>query len=187
MHKTKFWFYTRKGIFQVFLPVSLGLMTYSDYFTQKNNPYFYYYIYFYTSLILFSYAILSYIINYIFSITSSSIILGKDINGLSLNIENYVEIKQIFDLKYSKNIFFYSIDIICWALGINCPIFISNDVLNLINLDNNSSLNQALYNLYHYESKDLYTLNNSHFNKDGEIIFNDNKLHNLKKHIFDLD
>lgn len=173
MHKTKFWFYLRKGIFQVFLPIVLGLMTYSDYFTQKNNPtYFYYYVYFYTSLILFSYAIISYTLNYIFNITSSSIILGKDINGLSLNIENYIEIKQIFELTYSRNSFFQSIDIICWALGIDCPIFISHDILNLINLDNNLSLNQTLHNLYHYE-KDI--LNNNH------------KIYRLKQHIFNID
>lgn len=159
MNEYLFWFFFRRGIFQVFLPIALGLMTYFDFFTQKSNDpdkMFYHYIYFYTSLILFIYAILGYIIRYIFDMTSSNVIFIKDLDETSslLNKKNIIiNINEIFDLKYSKNIFLKFISNICWLLGINSPVFISYKILEKINPSYFISLNETLHNLYNYEKE----------------------------------
>lgn len=152
-----FWFFFRRGIFQVFLPIALGIMTYFDYFTQKSidpTRMFYHNVYFYTSLILFIYAVLGYIIRYIFDITSSSVIFTKDLDETSLLKNNaLININDIFDLKYSKNIFLQFISKLCWILGINSPVFISYKILERINPSYFLSLDETLHNLYNYENE----------------------------------
>lgn len=174
-HRYKFWFYLRKGIFQVLLPIFLAFMSFCDFIDQngkQNNGYAYDHLYFYTSLILFLYGGMKYILDFIFSTCSDDIIFKKEINlntttpNLILTI-NFPEmtndhfiivIKKIFKLRYSDSLFFKSINKLCWFLGIDSPILIPHEiVIKLGNIKNNltienedSFLHTILKNLYEY-------------------------------------
>ena len=181
-HRYKFWFYFRKGLFQVLFPILLTFMTFCDFVKQSGqlqNGYAYYNLYFYTSLILFLYTGMNRILEFIFSLCSDDIIFKKEIDLtrttpqllLSSNLtrehdtvsdEHYIIIvKKIFKLRYSKSLFFTYVTTICWFLGIDSPILIPHDIAkklgnikNNLTLDNEDSIMQTtLTNLYSYHPR----------------------------------
>ena len=181
-HRYKFWFYFRKGLFQILFPILLAFMTFCDFVKQSgqsHNSYAYYYLYFYTSLILFLYSGMNRILEFIFSLCADDIIFKKEINLshttpqllISSNLarehdgpscEHYIIIvKKIFKLRYSKSLFFAYVTTICWFLGIDCPILIPNDIAkklgnikNNLTIDNEDSfMRTTLTNLYSYHPR----------------------------------
>ncbi|XWV25167.1 hypothetical protein QJ856_gp0605 [Tupanvirus deep ocean] len=174
VHRYKFWFYFRKGLFQVFFPILLAFMSFCDFVNQsgkENNGYAYDHLYFYTSLILFMYTGMRYILEFIFAMSSDDIIFKKEINLnqttpellLSMNMTNsqtdlhfMITIKKIFKLRYSNSPYFKYIDKACWFLGIDSPILIPENIVkrlgNLkenLTLDNEETfLHTTLLNLY---------------------------------------
>jgi hypothetical protein len=178
-HRYKFWFYFRKGLFQVFFPIFLTFLTFTDYVEQSgktNNGYAYNHLYFYTSVLLFFYTGLRYIFDFIFSICADDIILKKEIDlgrstpqllistdSKNLEPENHfiIIVKKIFKLRYSKSPFFIYITKICWFLGIDSPIFIPENIVKKMgNIKNDltpeneeSSLHTTLMNLYSYHPR----------------------------------
>ena len=177
VHHSKFGFYFRKAFFQAFLPILLAFMSFCDFVNQigkENNGYSYNHLYFYTSFILFCYALAKYLLDYIFSVCADDIIFKKEINLaqttpdllLSLNLgdqsnDNFlIVIKKIFKIRFSNSIFFQYIIKSCDFLGIDCPILIPLEVVLRLtnqhgyNLDNEDILLQTtLSNLYSYHPK----------------------------------
>ena len=175
-HRHKFWFYVRKAIFQGILPISLAILTFFDFVKQMasvNGHYAAYtHIYFYTSLILFLYAQLKVILEFIFSTCADDIVFKKEVNLtqttqnllLSIQIANssdehfMIVIRRIFKLRYCNTKFFKYIDRICWLLGLDSPILIPYDIVSKlgnvkedVNLDNECAyLHTTLTNLYTY-------------------------------------
>lgn len=147
-HDQKFWFYLRKGLFQVCFPILLGFMSFCDFVNQtdgKNNKKpAYEHLYFYTSLTLFVYASAKYILEFIFSMCSEEVIFKKEMNidhstsdlfmtGNIFDTSNnhfMVTTKKIFKARYSKLSYFVIIDKICWALGIDSPILIPQEIID---------------------------------------------------------
>lgn len=141
----KYWFYVRKCIFQVFLPILLGLLTFSDFVnqsTKKTSSGSYNHLYFYTSFLLFIYAQISIILNFIFSICTVDIILKKIIDlqnstpeliiASSTNLNNghfMITIKKIFKLRFSNWKTFKFINELCWIIGIDSPVLIPYNVI----------------------------------------------------------
>ena len=64
----KFWFYVRKGIFQVLLQLVLAMMTVWDFAGQNNTGTSYNKLYFYTSFLLVLYTGLKQILEYMLSL-----------------------------------------------------------------------------------------------------------------------
>ncbi|AGC01895.1 hypothetical protein H012_gp568 [Acanthamoeba polyphaga moumouvirus] len=173
-NRKKFWFYVRKAIFQVFLQLLLALMSIWDFAKQsgKENNYAYNNLYFYTSLLLFFYTALKYILEYIFSLCSTDILFKKkpsldkttqnlfaSFNMTSEQTIHYiVVIKKVFKLRYSKYTIFKYVDKLCYFLGIDSPILIPLEIANKLgNINNDLSplnedayLNVTLTNLYAY-------------------------------------
>lgn len=173
----KYWFYLRKGVFQVFFPILLGFMSFCDYFNHSENinQKTYNHLYFYTSLILLFYASARYILEFIFSMCSEEVIFKKEMNinhtvsdiFLSTNLsdvcDNHVMIitKKIFKIRYSQMPFFIYVDKICWFLGIDSPILISEEIINKLSnvrtqiTDDNEEiiLHSTLTNLSKYHPK----------------------------------
>jgi hypothetical protein len=174
-HRYKFWFYFRKGLFQVFLPILLTFMSFCDFINQnskKNNDHTYNHLYLYTALILFLYGGMKYILDFIFSMCSDDVILKKEINlngttpnlMLSLKFTNslndhfIIVTKKIFKLRYSKSLFFKNINKLCWFLGIDSPLLIPYEIISKLgNVNNNLTpeneeifLHTTLINLYTY-------------------------------------
>lgn len=170
-----FWFYFRKALFQGFIPIFLGFLTFCDFVTQlskENSGVAYKHLYFYTSLILFLHTQMRIILQYIFSICSENILLKKQINLskttsqllLSYDMTNIfndhfiITIKKIFKLRYCNSKFFKHIDNLCWLLGIDSPILIPYEIIaKLSNIKNNITkddeeviLHTTLSNLYEY-------------------------------------
>lgn len=148
-NKHMFWFYFRKGFFQIFLPIVLGFVSICDYMSQTDNvpSKSYHHIYFYTLIILFFHTSVKYIMKYIFSLCADNILFNKKINTdnnisylqLPDNLTDtyhFITIKKIFKLRYSNNKLFTRIASICWYTGLDCPIIIPIDIVNkFINLD----------------------------------------------------
>lgn len=141
----KYWFYIRKGIFQVFFPIFLGLLTFSDFANQstnKNSLGAYNKMYFYTSGLLFIYAQVAVVLNFIFATCSEDVIFRKmvDLQNSSSELmitsttnisdgHSIITIKKIFKLRYSCRKIFRFIDKLCWLLGIDSPVLIPYDVI----------------------------------------------------------
>lgn len=167
--KHKFWFYARKGLFQVALPILLALITLWNYMRQESGP-AYDHLYFYTMGILFMYGGMRSVLNYIFDICAEEVIFKKEINLNQTTPElqfsansmtslvaghHIVTIKKIFKLRYSSSKFFEYVVKTCWYLGIDCPILIPDDVVKTLNQANESEneelcLHNTLINLYKY-------------------------------------
>jgi len=144
-----FWFNFRKAFFQVFLPILLALISFSDYVNQsgKSGSYAYNHLYFYTSFILLLYTGMKYILEYIFSVCSDNIVFRKKIDlekttnelvlptNMSDNEQYFsvIIIKKIFKLRYSKMKFFEKVTRLCYFLGIDCPILIPDNVIRRLN------------------------------------------------------
>lgn len=143
--KYKFWFYFRKCIFQVILPIFLAFLSLIDFMNQPNNK-SQTHLYFYTSFILLIYTGLRYVIQYIFDLCSETIIFKKEFNidynttnlmtMTNLDFQHISVIKRIFKLKYSKNIYFCYLTKICWVLGLDCPILIPQYIVTKITGEN---------------------------------------------------
>ncbi|AVL94747.1 hypothetical protein ma361 [Moumouvirus australiensis] len=180
--RKKFWFYVRKAIFQVFLQLLLALMSIWDFAKQsgKENNYAYNNLYFYTSLILFFYTAMKYILEYIFSICSTDILLKNKPNldkttqnlftsfnmSSEHNVYYLITIKKVFKLRYSKYTIFTYINKLCYFLGIDSPILIPLEIANKLgNIGNDLSpinedayLNVTLTNLYTYHPTKINNL-----------------------------
>ena len=197
-YESKFWFYFRKGLFQVFFPILLGIMSFCDFIKQKNTT-GYDHLYFYTSLLLIIYASARYIMEFIFSICSEEIIFKKKLNSdhnaldvflSSDNLESYnhfmITTKKIFRIRYSRVSLFIYIDKICWVLGIESPLLISQEIID--KLSNNRSditedneeiilhsilLNLSKYNPQKYNIvpiKDEKKIHKDNGENDGDVI-----------------
>lgn len=197
-HKHRFWFYFRKCIFQVFFPILLALMSYWD-FVSQTDRFAYHHLYFYTSFILFSYAGIRYVLDFIFSMSSDDVIFKKEINLdqttpnllLTCNMTNFsnehniIITKKIFKLRYSKSIFFRSIDKICWYLGIDSPLLIPFEIIaklgstkNELTSDNEEAmLYTTLTNLSVYSPKKYNTANISEDVMHGHLMDKPNSYH----------
>lgn len=172
-HKYYFWFYFRKALFQIFFPIILALVSFYDWTAQSQTGHVYGHIYFYTSLILCTYAGMKYILEYIFSVCAEDIILKKVISidqtieqlipeSRSDMCEHFIIItKKIFKLRYSQYPLFTTITNLCWFLGIDSPILIPHDVvLKISNIkdintveDEDVLLHTTLTNLYYYHPR----------------------------------
>ena len=178
VHHHKFWFYFRKAIFQGFFPIFLALLTFSDFVKQtttENSGRAYNHLYFYTSLILFLYAQMKIILEFIFAICAEDVIFKKEVNLnkttsqllLSFDMDNVsndhfiVTIKKIYKLRYSNYTFFRQVDKLCWFFGLDSPILIPQELISkLTNSKNNideendenedALLHTTLLNLYAY-------------------------------------
>lgn len=169
MHQRRFWFYTRKALFQGVLPIVLGLLTFYDVISLANNESnepkgeTYLRLYIYTSTILFIYAHMRILLEFIFSICADDIIFKKEINlsktTADLTLDNnifdvsdsnhMIIIKKIFKLRYSNSRFFKFISGLCWYLGIDAPILIPKEIIvSLSNDKSNITLNNEQKVLY---------------------------------------
>lgn len=143
-HERYLWFYCRKALFQVIMPILLALMSICDFVKKSNSKHdsVFGHLYFYTSSVLFLYVSMSYILKYIFSIFSEKIILRKEINLMNtvndLILDNtsndadelsFIISKRIFKARYSQSPVFQSISKLCWLLGIDSPILIPHEIL----------------------------------------------------------
>lgn len=186
-----FWFYVRKFIFQVFLPIVLGFMSFCDFVNQSGNKnsYAYEHLYFYTSFFLFSYTAMKYFFDFIFNTCSDDILLMKEIktgenkllttleNKIGNDSENFIVItKKIYKLRYSNFSFFLKIKKLCWFLGIDSPILIPYDIVKkLTNMEQKLSLdNENVYlyntisNLYMYHPrKNMINVDDNDNNNDN--------------------
>lgn len=136
MCRYKFWFYFRKGVFQIFLPVLLGFISICDYLSQTDDApsKSYRHLYFYTLIILYLYASVKYMMEYIFSLCAEDVLFEKklslDKSSLSLKTSftntkhKFITIRKIFKIRYSKSKLFYCASKLCWYLGLDCPILI---------------------------------------------------------------
>lgn len=141
-HKYKFWFYFRKGIFQVILPLFLAFLSLIDFMNQANNK-SHSHLYFYTSFILLLYTGFKYVIQYAFDLCAETVIFKKEIifddttskSMIPSNSNFHYDIpviRKIFKLQYSKNKYFNYLSQICWFLGLDCPILIPHYLVNRI-------------------------------------------------------
>ncbi|AGF85395.1 hypothetical protein QJ854_gp387 [Moumouvirus goulette] len=182
-NRKKFWFNVRKAIFQVFLQLLLALMSIWDFAKQsgRENNYAYNNLYFYTSILLFFYTAMKYVLEYIFSLCSSDVLfkkkpsLDKTTQNLfaTFNMTNeqtihyIVIIKKVFKLRYSKYTIFTYINKLCWFLGIDSPILIPYEIAKKLGNINNdlSSINEDAYlnvtltNLYSYNPTKINYIN----------------------------
>ncbi|BCS83085.1 hypothetical protein QLL95_gp1038 [Cotonvirus japonicus] len=180
-HSRKFWFYVRKGIFQVFLQLMLALMSVWDFAKQDNQENAYGKLYFYTSTILLIYTGMKYILEYIFTICSDEVVFKREIlhkektRGLmeSFNMLDstdsscghyFVTIKRVFKLRYSRSKIFIKIDKLCWFLGLDSPILIPFNVIEKMGniKDNLTTDNEDTY--LHVTLTNLYTYNPNKYN-----------------------
>lgn len=177
VHKRYFWFYFRKGLFQVFFPILLGLVSLSSFINQtEDHGQAYNYLFPYTSFILFIYKALVYVLKYIFEICAEDIILKKEIN-IQTTIQNLVLftnlsgfsnehsiniIKKIFKLRYSKYPFFSYVVKSSWFLGLDCPILIPYEIVSKLTTikeepitpeNEDDFLNSTLSNLYAFHPR----------------------------------
>jgi hypothetical protein len=177
VHRYKFWFYFRKAIFQGVIPIILAFITFIDFSSSSNSPgATASKLYFYTSLILFLYAQIRVILDFIFSICSDDVVFKKEINLantvpdliMTTNLSNesdgnlIIIVKKIFKLRYSDSNFFKYMYQLCWFMGIDSPVLIPADIVyGLTNKSANniqqmnqqneySFLNTVLNNLYVY-------------------------------------
>lgn len=169
----KFWFYVRKGIFQVLLQLVLAMMTVWDFAGQNNTGTSYNKLYFYTSFLLVLYTGLKQILEYMFSICSEEVVFKRELNNshsrdilMSFDMLNspsghyIVTTKRIFKLRYSKSNLFIKIDKLCWFLGIDSPVLIPFNIIEKLgnikdNLTTNNEdiyLNVTLTNLHKYQN-----------------------------------
>ena len=175
-HERYLWFYCRKALFQVIMPILLALLSVTNFVSNSNHKHDSApsHLYFYTSIILFLYVSMTYILKYIFTIFSEKIILRKEINLMNtasnLILDNndvsgidelsFVVSKKIFKARYSQSTFFQNISKLCWFLGMDSPILIPQEILfklsssKIITTDNEHSImKETLTNLctYHPE------------------------------------
>lgn len=174
VHQYKFWFYLRKAVFQGIIPVLMVVLTVIDMLlkTSSSNSGFAIFM----TILLAMYGNFRIFLEFIFSISSDEVVFKKDIDLtkttkdllLSVNLTNnsnnnyLIIIKKIFKLRYSGNKLFKYIDQTCWYLGIDCPILIPIDVVNLITNKNvdvtvlneyneATQLEETLQDLYKYK------------------------------------
>jgi len=161
VHRHKFWYYTRKALFQWILPAFLIFLTFIDIVDRTNNdPHskFYQHLYFYTSLILFIYSQLQIALKYIFSICADKIVFRKEISLsqttpdllLSMNLSDtssgnsVIVTRKIFKLRYSDLRFFKYIDKICWFAGFDSPLLIPYEIVSKLTKDQSNSRKKLL-------------------------------------------
>ena len=193
----KYWLYVRKAIFQVFLPILLGLLTFTDFVSQTSNNEqtgAYNHLYFYTSLLLFIYTQINVILSYIFSTCSDDIMLKKEIDLSSSSLDliysfgrnqknnNFIiVIKKIFKLRYSNSRLFKCIDNYCWIFGIDSPVFIPISVVvrltsfkdNICKYNEEELLNTTLSELLTYDPKKINSKNSG----DASLSFSNPSLY----------
>lgn len=146
IHQYKFWFYVRKAIFQGFIPLLIGIITFYDLANNIESGLgtnLYAQLYVYTSLILFLYGTTGTVLNFIFDLCSDDIIFRKDIDleqtvpniMLSMHLDSQTSdsfiiiVKKIFKLRFSNSWFFISITKLCWWLGMDCPTLIPYELV----------------------------------------------------------
>ena len=187
-HERYLWFYCRKALFQVMMPILLTLLSISNFVSNSNQKHdsASSHLYFYTSAILFLYVSMTYILKYIFSIFSEKLILRKEINlmnttnnlileaDISSNVDelSFIVSKRVFKARYSQSPFFQKINKLCWFLGIDSPILIPQEILfklsnsKIITADNEHTvMKETLLNLCTYHPT-MY--NHNHISEDSQ-------------------
>lgn len=189
----KIGFYTRKFIFQGFLPIILGLMSFFDFANQaygNNMGKAYTHLYFYTTAILLIYSQIKIILKFIFSICTENVIFKKEINmdqtiseillpiqeSLSVNEHFIITMKKIFKLRYSNSIYFKFINRFCWVIGMDCPLLIPYDIVaKLANAKNSITkeneqllLHTTLANLCNYHPDKFTNIRNNNPTLESE-------------------
>jgi hypothetical protein len=167
--RKRFWYYCRKCIFIMILPSILALFSLFDinYNDKNKNPYKN--IYFYTTFILFIYAMIGYFITYINDVYAVDVLFSetknKELVILKFEPNNndvmFIVIKRVFRLRYAHNFrytMFKYISKLCWIVGIDAPVLIPYDVIaklssckDTITIKNeNEILGKTINNLYTY-------------------------------------
>ena len=142
-----FGFYLRKAIFQGFLPILLGMLSFFDFLKQTSGQGIgsaYKHMYFYTTVILLIYTQIKIVLEFIFSICTENVIFRKEISleksmteEVLMPIEEpmnsrdhfIITIKRIFKLRYSNSTYFKFICNFCWIIGMECPLLIPFDII----------------------------------------------------------
>lgn len=199
MKYNNMWFNVRRSLFLVLFPILLGIATFSGYISQDsesgNN---YSNLYVYTWLVLFIHRMLINTLDYLFTLCSDEFIIVPSLDKESHNfIVNHKRMQFIY-LKYSNNKLIQHIMKICWYIGYNAPIYISNDVLhnvineyyNVNNHDEIDNLDKFLSKLINHTSK-LYELvpigdDNIETNTSNQRVLSkiDNEVALIKTRIF---
>lgn len=174
-----FWFYFRKALFQIFIPIFLATISLCNFMRQSvdsTNHHLYSHLYFYTSILLIAYTCMKYVIEFIFNMTTITINIRENDNiantpGLNMinitNSDKYAPTfsKKITKIKYSDNKIYIKLVKLCWILGIDCPILVPYDIIkkllgriNICTIKNDKALLFAfLESAYNYKP-DLYAL-----------------------------
>lgn len=192
-HKRYIWFYCRKALFQVIMPILLALFSLLG-FTEKSHrghgDSAYLHLYFYTTFILFLYGVTNYVLKYIFSISSDKIMFKKEINlvdttpNLIIDTNDtrnelcVVMIKKVFKIRYSQNVIFQNINKLCWLLGMDSPILIPSDIIlklssvkDITPENEDTVLQETLFNLCTYHpAKYNYSHNEQEINDTSDIL-----------------
>lgn len=169
--KDRYWFYLRKGFFQVFMPIILGIITLWDYGESKNKSSAYDHLYFYTALILFIHQSIKKFLDFLFSYCADNVIFKKKFNLektsellLTETTENHpmIVIRKVFKLRYSDSPIIEKITQLCWYAGIDCPVFIPKDVVDKLKINTNTNnedelLHNTIQSLYDYQPQ-LYNV-----------------------------
>lgn len=138
--------------------------------SEITHPH-YSHLFIYTSSMFFFYTQLKALLEYIFSISSDSVIFKKELGRdnttpqllssfttSSHSTHKIVLIKRVFKLKHSNSKFFIFIDKLCMVMGLDSPLLIPQNVVeklanhrgDLSKVDENILMHETLANLYAY-------------------------------------
>lgn len=186
----KTWFCIRKFIFHVVLPIILAIFALIDLIlgTSYNKMYM--------SIIFLLYMAIKCLIDFIFATCSINIFI-KLLDHDGIDQFNIAISRRIFLPRFSCWKVFGYIDKICWFIAIDCPLLISTEVINkleipfieLMTLDDITAINLIMYKIINYEPV-IYLVSQLPQN-DGET-FNittktDGVIIDLQKNIFGMN
>lgn len=133
-------FWIRKAIFQGVIPIVLQLVTLFDFYIGTGV--YYERLYFYTALMIGFYKCVAMGLEILFSVASEQVIFSKPLNlhettimtALSQHFNEQVKheiavVCRVFKIRYSGSRIIQWVSALCWWLGMDCPVFLSEEAV----------------------------------------------------------
>lgn len=139
MEVDRFWFYIRKSIFQGLIPIILKMITVFDFYRNASETY-YYQLYFYTAVLIAFHSCIGIALDPLFSICSEHVVYRKPIDlsrttdplifSMQMNAHpqnEVIVVRRVFKPRYCKYRMLKWIAKMCWVLGMDCPILLTEE------------------------------------------------------------